>query len=139
MKKILSIIFLPLLLAGCVNLDFVESSSLTSAALATNPAAAVYTTDGIYSMMKDMVEFRGVISDQNTFVRRYFMMSEIKGDNICFKIFIISHCFVLPDKLIWYITFNHFNLYTTLIFTLSIIISSSSKILITFFSKHTCS
>ena len=85
MKKILSIIFLPLLLAGCVNLDFVESSSLTSAALATNPAAAVYTTDGIYSMMKDMVYFRGVISDQNTFVRRYFMMSEIKSDNICFS------------------------------------------------------
>ena len=85
MKKILSIIFLPLLLAGCVNLDFVESSSLTSAALASNPAAAVYTTDGIYSMMKDMVYFRGVISDQNTFVRRYFMMSEIKSDNICFS------------------------------------------------------
>ena len=85
MKKILSIIFLPLLLAGCVNLDFVESSSLTSAALASNPAAAVYTTDGIYSMMKDMVYFRGVISDQNTYVRRYFMMSEIKSDNICFS------------------------------------------------------
>ena len=85
MKKILSTIFLPLLLAGCVNLDFVESSSLTSAALASNPAAAVYTTDGIYAMMKDMVEFRGVISDQNTFVRRYFMMSEIKSDNICFS------------------------------------------------------
>ena len=85
MKKILSIIFLPLLLAGCVNLDFVESSSLTSAALSSNPAAAVYTTDGIYAMMKDMCEFRGVISDQNTFVRRYFMMSEIKSDNICFS------------------------------------------------------
>ena len=78
-------IFLPLLLAGCVNLDFVESSSLTSAALSSNPAAAIYTTDGIYAMMKDMCEFRGVISDQNTFVRRYFMMSEIKSDNICFS------------------------------------------------------
>ena len=85
MKKILSIIFFPLLFAGCVNLDFVESSSLTSAALSSNPAAAIYTTDGIYAMMKDMCEFRGSISDQNTFVRRYFMMSEIKGDNICFS------------------------------------------------------
>ena len=85
MKRIISFIFLPLLLAGCVNLDFTESDSLSSAALATNPAAAVYTTDGIYSMMKDMVYFRGVISDQNTFVRRYFMMSEIKSDNICFS------------------------------------------------------
>lgn len=77
--------FLPLLLAGCVNLDFYESSSLTSAALSSNPAAAIYTTDGIYAMMKDMCEFRGVISDQNTFIRRYFMMSEIKSDNICFS------------------------------------------------------
>ncbi len=85
MKKILSTIFLPLLLAGCVNLDFVESSSMTSAALSSNPAAAIYTTDGIYAMMKDMCEFRGGISDQNTFVRRYFMMGEIKGDNICFS------------------------------------------------------
>ena len=85
MKKILSMIFLPLLLAGCVNLDFVESDSLTSSALATNPGAAVYTTDGIYAMMKDMAEFRGGISQNNTFIRQYFLLNELKGDNICFS------------------------------------------------------
>ena len=58
MKKILSMIFLPLLLAGCVNLDFVESDSLTSSALATNPGAAVYTTDGIYAMMNLKVNLK---------------------------------------------------------------------------------
>ena len=33
----------------------------------------------------DMATFRNGISDQNTFIRRYFLMSEIKGDNICFS------------------------------------------------------
>ena len=48
MKKILSfIIFLPLLFSACVNLDLVRSDTLNGAARASNPAAAVYTTDGI--------------------------------------------------------------------------------------------
>lgn len=85
MKKIVSTIFLPLLLTGCVNLDFVESDSLTSTALSSNPAAAVYTTDGIYAMMKDMATFRGGISQNNTFVRQYFLLNELKGDNICYS------------------------------------------------------
>ena len=85
MKKILSMIFLPLLLAGCVNLDYVESDSLTSAVLSSNPAAAVYTTDGIYAMMKDMAEFRNGYSQNNTFIRQYILLNELKGDNICFS------------------------------------------------------
>ncbi|MBO4566918.1 MAG: RagB/SusD family nutrient uptake outer membrane protein [Bacteroidales bacterium] len=85
MKKILYTIFLTLLAAGCVNLDYVESSSLTSAALASNPGAAVYTTDGIYAMMKDMATFRNGISQNNTFVRQYYLLNELKGDNICYS------------------------------------------------------
>ena len=84
-KTLLSIIFFPLLLAGCVNLDILPSDSLTSSALASNPAAAVYTTDGVYSMMKDMLEFRGGISQNNTFVRQYFVLNEVKSDNFCFS------------------------------------------------------
>ena len=85
MKKILSMISLSLLLAGCVNLDYIASDSLTSAALSSNPAAAVYTTDGIYAMMKDYAEFRNGVSQNNTFVRQYFLLNELKGDNICFS------------------------------------------------------
>ena len=85
MKKIFSTILLPLLLAGCINLDFVESDSLTSAALSSNPGAAVYTTDGIYAMMKDMATFRNGISQNNTFIRQYFLLNEMKGDNVCFS------------------------------------------------------
>ncbi|MBP5676083.1 MAG: RagB/SusD family nutrient uptake outer membrane protein [Bacteroidales bacterium] len=85
MKKIFSMIVLPLLIAGCVNLDYVESSSLTSAALSSNPGAAVYTTDGIYALMKDYAEFRNGVSQNNTFIRQYYLLSELKGDNICFS------------------------------------------------------
>lgn len=86
MKKILSITILSaLLFAGCVNLDFVQSDSLTSAALASNPAAAVYTTDGIYAMMKDMATFRNGYSQNNTFIRQFILLNELKSDNICYS------------------------------------------------------
>ena len=85
MKKILSFVFLPLLFAACVNLDYVSSDTLNGAALASNPAAAVYTTDGIYSMMKDMSEFRGGTSQNNTFTRQYFLLNDVRADDICFS------------------------------------------------------
>ena len=83
MKKIFSTILLPLLLAGCVNLDLMESDSLTSAALSSNPAAAVYTTDGIYALMKDYTDYH--TSEANTFIRQYILLNELKGDNICYS------------------------------------------------------
>lgn len=85
MKKIFSFIIVPLLLAGCVNLDYFESDSMNSASLAANPAAAIYTTDGIYSMMKDMSEFRGSTSQNNTFTRQYFLLNDVRADDICFS------------------------------------------------------
>ncbi len=83
MKKILSIITVSLLLAGCINLDYVASDSLTSAALASSPGAAVYTTDGIYALMKDYTEYH--TSEANTFIRQYVLLNELKGDNICYS------------------------------------------------------
>lgn len=84
MKKLLFII-VPLLLAGCVKMDYFESDSMNSASLAANPAAAIYTTDGIYSMMKDMSEFRGSTSQNNTFTRQYFLLNDVRADDICFS------------------------------------------------------
>lgn len=83
MKKILTIISVSLLLAGCINLDFVASDSLTSAALASSPGAAVYTTDGIYALMKDYTDYH--TSEANTFIRQYILLNELKGDNICYS------------------------------------------------------
>lgn len=73
------------MLAGCVELDYFRSDTLTSAGLATNPAAAVYTTDGVYAMLKDNMVYRGGASGNNSFPRQYFLLNELKGDNICFS------------------------------------------------------
>ena len=83
MKKILSILSVSLLLAGCINLDYVASDSLTSAALASSPGAVVYTTDGIYALMKDYTDYH--TSEANTFIRQFILLNELKGDNICYS------------------------------------------------------
>lgn len=79
MKKILSILSLPLLLAGC-DLDYFPSNAMTSSQLASNPASAVYSTDGNYSMFKDNLEYKGTTYSGNSYVRHYFQMSEFRGD-----------------------------------------------------------
>lgn len=79
MKKILAIFTLPLLLAGC-DLDYYPTNALTSSQLANNPASAVYSTDGNYSMFKDNLEYKGTVYSGNSYVRHYYQMSEFRGD-----------------------------------------------------------
>ena len=82
MKKLLTIGIALLTLASC-NMDFYRSDVMTSNMLKSNPDAAVYTTDGIYSLFKDNVEYRGKGIDGMEYVRNYFQMSEFRGDNVC--------------------------------------------------------
>ena len=49
MKKIITLFAAAAALVSC-NLDFYRSDTMTSAMLGANPGAAVYTTDGNYSM-----------------------------------------------------------------------------------------
>lgn len=79
MKKILAILTFPLLLAGC-DLDYLPNNSMTSGQLANNPASAIYSTDGNYSMFKDNLEYKGTVYSGNSYVRHYFQMSEFHGD-----------------------------------------------------------
>ena len=65
------------------NLDFYRSDVMTSNMLADNPGAAVYTTDGIYSLFKDTEEYRGKKTDGCEYVRHFFQMTEFRGDNVC--------------------------------------------------------
>lgn len=81
MKKIIWILLLPVFMAAC-NLDSFPSDAMTSGQLAGNPASAVYTTDGTYSMFKDALSYKGTSSDGSTYVRHYFQMSEFRGDNV---------------------------------------------------------
>ncbi len=82
MKKLLTFGFALLTLVSC-DMDFYRSDTMTSAMLKSNPGAAVYTTDGIYSLFKDNVQYRGKNIDGMEYARLIFQMTEFRGDNVC--------------------------------------------------------
>lgn len=63
------------------DMDFYRSDSMTSAMLKSNPGAAVYTTDGVYSLFKEVLEYNGSVYSANSYVRHLFLNSELRGDN----------------------------------------------------------
>ena len=83
MKKIFIFAIALLTLAAC-NMDFVPSDSMTSSALKENPSSAVYTTDGIYSLFKDNLPYKGQSGGEagNVYLRHYFQLTESRGDNV---------------------------------------------------------
>ena len=83
MKNIFAIAFAALLLAAC-NMDFYSSDSMTSSQLADNPSSAVYTTDGVYTLFKDRLAYKGQSGGEsgNYFIRHYFQLAELRGDNV---------------------------------------------------------
>ena len=83
MKKIFVFAIALLTLAAC-NMDFVPSDSMTSSALKENPSSAVYTTDGIYSLFKDNLAYKGQSGGEagNVYLRHYFQLTESRGDNV---------------------------------------------------------
>ena len=85
MKKIFAIGIAVVLAASC-NMDFVPSDAMTSDQLKENPASAVYTTDGLYSLFKDALAYKGESSDypngRNQYLRHYFQITELRSDNV---------------------------------------------------------
>ena len=83
MKKIFVLILAALALASC-NMDFYSSDSMTSAQLAENPSSAVYTTDGIYTLFKDRIAYKGQSGGEsgNYYIRHYFQFAELRGNNV---------------------------------------------------------
>lgn len=81
MKKIF-LILAPALLATACDLDYYPSNAMTSDQLQENPSSAVYSTDGNYSMFKDVLPYKGTEYSGNSYVRHYFQMSEFRGDNV---------------------------------------------------------
>ena len=81
MKKIFVIGIALLTLVSC-NMDFYSSDAMTSSALKENPSSAVYTTDGIYALFKDNLEYKGTTEAGNTYLRHLFQLSESRGDNV---------------------------------------------------------
>jgi len=81
MKKIFAIGIALLTLASC-KMDFYSSDAMTSSALRENPSSAVYTTDGIYALFKDNLEYKGTSEAGNTYLRHLFQLTESRGDNV---------------------------------------------------------
>ena len=83
MKKIFALVIALLTLAAC-NMDFVPSDSMTSSQLKENPASAIYTTDGIYSLFNANIPYKGQTTGEagNQYLRHYFQLSESRGDNV---------------------------------------------------------
>ena len=83
MKKIFLISIAALLLAAC-DMDFYSSDAMTSSQLADNPSSAVFTTDGIYTLFKDRLAYKGQSGGEsgNYYCRHYFQLAELRGDNV---------------------------------------------------------
>jgi len=85
MKKIFAFGVAALLLASC-NMDFVPSDTMTSDQIRENPAAALYTTNGIYSMFKDALAYSGESPEypngRNQYLRHYYQLTELRSDNV---------------------------------------------------------
>lgn len=83
MKKIFAIAIALLTLVSC-KMDFYPSDSMTSSQLKENPASAIYTTDGVYSLFKDNLPYLHQSGGEagNEYVRHYFQLTESRGDNV---------------------------------------------------------
>ncbi|MBO4633861.1 MAG: RagB/SusD family nutrient uptake outer membrane protein [Bacteroidales bacterium] len=85
MKKIFVFVIAALALVSC-KMDFYSSDSMTSSQLKDNPASAVYTTDGVYSLFKDMINYKGESPEypngRNQYLRHYFQLTELRSDNV---------------------------------------------------------
>ena len=85
MKKIFAFVVATLALVSC-NMDFYSSDSMTSSQLKDNPASAVYTTDGVYSLFKDCIAYKGESeaypNGRNQYLRHYFQITELRSDNV---------------------------------------------------------
>lgn len=83
MKKIFAFGIALMALVSC-KMDFYPSDAMTSSQLKENPASAIYTTDGIYSLFKDNLPYKGQSSGEagNEYVRHYFQLTESRGDNV---------------------------------------------------------
>ena len=68
-------------LVSC-SMDFFRSDTMTSSMLKENPEAAVYTTDGNYSMFYKHLDYAAGMYGGYTYSRILFLMTELRGDNV---------------------------------------------------------
>lgn len=83
MKKIFLILSLVAMgLSSCTIEEHFRTDTMTSAQLKQDPSAAVYTTDGVYSLFKDELQYKNIYASGNSYVRHFFQMAEYRADNV---------------------------------------------------------
>ncbi len=82
MKRLSAILSLALALGlSSCEMDFYRSDTMTSEQLKKDPGSAVYITDGNYSMFKDIMNYKGREDSGLSYIKMWFHMSEMRGDN----------------------------------------------------------
>ena len=75
------LMLLPLALCWGCNMDLYRSDTMTSAQFKSDPGAAVYSTDGNYSLFKNTQSYKGSTDSGLTFVKLWNHMSVMRGDD----------------------------------------------------------
>ncbi len=83
MKNNILILILAAFAAVSCSLDYFPSDAMSSSQIKEDPESAVYATDGNYSMFKDNLDYNGTVMSGNSYMRHYFLMTELRGDNAC--------------------------------------------------------
>jgi len=117
-KSIVFLFILSLTIQSCT-LDFFPTDQMTSEAVASSPDGVLNVTNGNYALLKDGLEFNGVVDDNNCYVRQYFQMADFSSDDVVcgqitedpfFYSFTFNHS---PDqsniKFFWYISYKVIN------------------------------
>lgn len=68
-------------LAAC-NMDLEPTDGITEENLSDVPDALKYATNGVYSLMKDQLAYKGTYDYRSTYSRNLHMMLEYAGDNV---------------------------------------------------------
>ena len=95
------ILFLLILGLSACELNLTPQDGMTKEELSEYPEGAVYATNGNYAMMKDILEYKGVLDTRNLYIRHLMQLSEFPGDNICLS-------GATTDHLFYACTYQHF-------------------------------
>jgi hypothetical protein len=95
------ILFLLILGLSACELNLTPQDGMTKEELSEYPEGAVYATNGNYAMMKDILEYKGVLDTRNSYIRHLMQLSEFPGDNICLS-------GATTDHLFYACTYQHF-------------------------------
>lgn len=116
--RLLIILSLPLLLAGCLK-DINPSDALSTGTLTGTKQGLQQALNGAYALFKDHVSFNGTVDGNNMYLRQYFQLSDFASDDIVcaqtttdplFYSFSLDHTATQTNsRYFWYISYKIIN------------------------------